>query len=130
MSVSETRLYLISYDIADPRRLQRVHAFLKKHAMPVQYSVFLARVSERRLVSLLAEINQRIDPRSDDVRAYPLPADCEAVTLGRLYLPEGVMLKDPLLDELLGGAEEQGQLQEPCDGCDNSDAEPESQAEE
>lgn len=118
MSVSEIGLYLISYDIADPRRLQRVHAFLKKHAMPVQYSVFLARMSERRLVSLLAEINQRIDPRSDDVRAYPLPAHCEAVTLGRLYLPEGVQLADPLLRELLGQRGEDAELREPCEQCD------------
>ncbi len=129
MSVSETKLYLISYDIADPRRLQRVHAFLKKHAMPVQYSVFLARVSERRLVSLLAEINERIDPRSDDVRAYPLPEHCEAVTLGRMYLPEGVVLADPLLEELLAGGAEEDQLQQRSDECDK-DAESEAEAAE
>jgi len=54
VSFSEPHVYLISYDIADPRRLQRVHAFLRRHALPVQYSVFLARLSERRLVGLLA----------------------------------------------------------------------------
>ncbi|MCS7316484.1 MAG: CRISPR-associated endonuclease Cas2 [Bryobacterales bacterium] len=118
MSVSQTRLYLISYDISDPRRLQRVHAFLKKHAMPVQYSVFVARVSERRLVNLLAEINRRIDPRWDDVRAYPLPERVEAVTLGRVYLPEGVMLADSMLDGLLGRGRREGELQEPGEQCD------------
>ncbi len=120
MSTSEVRLYLISYDITDPRRLQRVHAFLKKHAMPVQYSVFLVRLSERRLVSLLAEINQRIDPRSDDVRAYPLPERCEAVTLGRLYLPDGVHLADPLLGGLLGDGEGDEELREPSPSCDKN----------
>jgi len=101
VSFSEPHLYLISYDIADPRRLQRVHAFLRRHALPVQYSVFLARLSERRLVGLLAELARRIDPGSDDVRAYPLPQDAEPVTMGRQFLPSGVMLADPLLAPLL-----------------------------
>lgn len=105
MSFSDAHLYLICYDIADPVRLQRVHAFLRRHAMPVQYSVFLARLSERRLVQLLAEVAGRIDPRSDDVRAYPIPQDPEAVTLGRQYLPPGVLLADPLVGKMFGPAE-------------------------
>lgn len=110
MSFSEPRLYLICYDIADPSRLQRVHAFLKRHAVPVQYSVFLARLNERRLLSLLAELAGRIDARQDDVRAYPIPANCEAVTMGRQYLPPGLFLADTLLTPVLAaeGAEAAG----------------------
>lgn len=101
MSTSEPRLYLICYDVADPRRLQRVHYYLKHHALAVQYSVFLARVSERRLDSILAGVAERIDPQEDDVRAYPLPADCQPVSLGRQYFPSGLVLLDPLLNPLL-----------------------------
>lgn len=104
MSFTEPRIYLISYDIADPRRLQRVHHFLKRHAIPVQYSVFLTHLSERRLLSLLSELARRIDPRFDDVRAYPVSAQSEAVTLGRQYLPDGLLLADPLLQRLLNAA--------------------------
>ncbi|MGC8791850.1 MAG: CRISPR-associated endonuclease Cas2 [Bryobacteraceae bacterium] len=115
MSASQVRLYLISYDISDPRRLHRVYAFLKRHAMPVQYSVFLAWLSERRLLSLLGEINRRIDPRCDDVRAYPLLADCKAVTTGRLYFPDGVVSADPLLNYLLGSREPLQEAERECD---------------
>ena len=100
---------MICYDIADPRRLQKVHAFLRRHAMPVQYSVFLARLTERRLLSLLSDLARRIDPRSDDVRAYPIPREAEAVTMGRQYLPPGVVLADPLMGAVL----ESGQSDEP-----------------
>jgi CRISPR-associated protein Cas2 len=101
MSTSEQRLYLVCYDVADPRRLQRVHYYLKHHALAVQYSVFLARVSERQLQSILAGVAERIEPQEDDVRAYPLPADCQPVSLGRQYFPSGLLLADPLLDPLL-----------------------------
>ena len=120
MSFNEAHLYLICYDIADPRRLQRVHAFLRRHAMPVQYSVFLARLTERRLLHLLADLSRRIDPRSDDVRAYPIPREAEAVTMGRQYLPPGVVLADPLIGVVL----ESGPGQKPENGaaeCDKQD---------
>ena len=120
MSFSEAHLYLICYDITDPRRLQRVHAFLRRHAMPVQYSVFLARLTERRLLSLLADLARRIDPRSDDVRAYPIPRDADAVTMGRQYLPPGVVLADPLIGAVLEPTAGDEQENEPPE-CDKPD---------
>jgi CRISPR-associated protein Cas2 len=125
MSFSEAHLYLICYDIADPRRLQRVHAFLRRHAMPVQYSVFLARLTERRLLNLLADLARRIDPRSDDVRAYPIPHEAEAVTMGRQYLPPGVVLADPLIGVVLDSAAPDEPENHAAE-CDNREDQPEN----
>lgn len=84
--------WLIAYDIADPRRLGRVHRLLKKVAIPIQYSVFLAWLNERQLGWLVEQLRSRIDAREDDVRLYHLPVTTELTTLGKQWLPQGVQL--------------------------------------
>ena len=102
MSWSELRSWLIAYDIADPRRLQRVHACLKRHAIPVQFSVFVMRGDERSLLRILNEIKELINQKEDDIRAYHLPDRCEVIMLGCQSLPEGVLLPVQGLARLLG----------------------------
>jgi len=82
--------YLICYDICDPRRLQRLHRHLKRHAVPIQYSVFLFSGSERQLERCLTEAEAIIEARADDLRAYPLPKRGLKARLGRSALPEGI----------------------------------------
>ena len=91
MGVRE-RLYLICYDICDPGRLSRVARFLCKHACRVQYSVFVIEITPARLTSLLAELEELIEPEEDDVRAYPLPYECEVAMLGRQLFPDDILL--------------------------------------
>ena len=47
--------YLIGYDIADPKRLQRIHRRMTKYATPIQYSIFLFEGSEKLLTECLTE---------------------------------------------------------------------------
>lgn len=82
--------YILCYDIADPRRLGRVHRLLKKTALPVQYSVFLYTGTEARFEHCLNELAHLIDPRQDDVRAYPLPERGLRWAIGQRTLPEGI----------------------------------------
>ncbi len=93
--------WLICYDIADPRRLARVHRAACRFAVPVQYSVFWARLGRVELNDALREIATRIDPRADDVRFYPLPDNVIVHGIGRGALPEGVWLRDSALERLL-----------------------------
>jgi CRISPR-associated protein Cas2 len=85
-------LYLVAYDIADPRRLARVHRLLKNYALPVQYSVFIAWLNETQLDELVEQLRQRIDNAKDDVRLYHLPAQAKLATFGKQWLPDGVHL--------------------------------------
>ena len=39
--------YLIGYDIANPKRLCRIHRAMKTHATPIQYSIFLLEGNEK-----------------------------------------------------------------------------------
>ena len=71
MALNQIRNWLIAYDIADPRRLQRVHRFLCRHAVPVQYSVFVARCSAAKLGSIRASLAKLVKNREDDVRFTP-----------------------------------------------------------
>ena len=92
MGDSRIHTYLIAYDIADPRRLHRVHRFLKQHAVPIQYSVFVTRISEAQLARIKTGIVDRICEDEDDVRIYHIPDRTEVQLLGRSPLPEGMQL--------------------------------------
>jgi len=102
MADSQLGLYLIAYDIANPRRLGKVHRILKKQGLPVQYSVFTVVMKRPRLLRLLERIEQQIEKREDDVRCYRLPGRADAVTLGRQFFPEDVMLFTDGVDRILG----------------------------
>ena len=104
MADSRQGLYLIAYDIAEPRRLGRVHRILKKQGLPVQYSVFTVVMKRKALLGLLIEINARINVCEDDVRCYRLPDNSETVMLGKQFFPEDVMLFTRGVNRLLGGS--------------------------
>lgn len=82
--------WLIGYDITDPKRLGRVHRALVNRATPIEYSIFLFIGSETGLAECLATVNRLIDPKTDDVRCYPLPSRGLQERIGRATLPEGI----------------------------------------
>jgi len=89
--------WLVCYDIAEPRRLARVGRAAREFGVPLQYSVFWARLDGIGLGGALGAIATRIDPRADDVRFYPLPENVQITGLGRDVVPIGVDLGDPVL---------------------------------
>ena len=84
------RHHLICYDIADSRRLARIHRHLKQHALPLQYSVFLYHATASQLERRLGELGALMDPRADDIRAYPLPQRSLQLHLGPGALPADI----------------------------------------
>lgn len=100
MALNVLRGWLITYDITDPRRLARLHRFLVRQATPVQYSVFHFEGSAAQMGRLMADIEARIAPGSDDVRGYQLPEHLSIDTLGRGSSPGGVLLLSPALPNL------------------------------
>lgn len=89
-----SRGHLVCYDIADPRRLSKVHRVLVKHGVPVQYSVFMVVATREVLDELLALLRGLINESEDDLRVYPLPTRPDVTRLGRGCFPEGVCLLD------------------------------------
>ena len=94
MPASRRTPWLICYDIADPPRLQRVHRTISRHANPLQYSVFHTNATRSAIAEVLGEVAAHIDPRQDDVRAYPLLTTARPLVYGRTSLPNRVLLLD------------------------------------
>jgi CRISPR-associated protein Cas2 len=95
--VKPASAWLICYDVAEPRRLARVRRAVCEFGVPVQYSVFWARLDGAGLNAALKAVAERINPRADDVRFYPLPENAQISGLGRDVVPVGVDLGDPVL---------------------------------
>lgn len=70
------RLWLIAYDIADDERRSDVEAHLLAMGERVQYSVFECYLSQQRLETLIRQLTQAIDPKEDNIRAWPLCTWC------------------------------------------------------
>jgi CRISPR-associated protein Cas2 len=105
MALNQARKWLIAYDIASPRRLKRVHRFLRRHAIPVQYSVFVARCSPAKLGVIRSGLAGLVKPREDDVRFYPIPEPAQLFVYGRKALPEGLLLLEGKASLPLGATE-------------------------
>lgn len=87
MSQHATAKWLVTYDVANPRRLSRLFRYLKKQGVPIQYSVFQLDVSATKMATVMAQIARIIDPQADDVRAYCLPANLWEASMGKSILP-------------------------------------------
>ena len=86
--------WLIACDIAAANRLQRAHRSLCQCAEPLQPSVFRMMATRRQAEGLMSEIEGLINPKSDDVRAYPLAAKGRHLVCGPPCLPDGVLFLD------------------------------------
>jgi CRISPR-associated protein Cas2 len=90
-----TQWSLIAYDIRDPKRLRRVHAYLRQRAQALQFSVFLLETEESALRTILDGVRQRADTRHDDIRLYAVTdpsavwsAGTQQAALAGLYVPQ------------------------------------------
>lgn len=67
---------LVSYDIADPRRLRRVAKLLEAVGERVQRSVFECGLTPDGLLALRVRLRAAIDPAEDSVLIQPLCNTC------------------------------------------------------
>ncbi len=100
MASGKPVLFLISYDIADPKRLSRIHRVLKKQGLPLQYSVFTVSLTQRQLKHLLQRFERIIDHVEDDIRCYALPSRIDCQMIGEQVFPDDVLLFSAGLNQL------------------------------
>lgn len=92
MSRNERRRQLLCYDIADPRRLQRIHRRVKRTGIALQYSLFECHMRDADLQKLVADLRQLMDVRHDDIRIYGPRSDAPPIWIGAPVHGEGIQL--------------------------------------
>ena len=69
-------IYMICYDIADPKRLVKISKLLLKYGIRVQKSFFQADIERNRLDELVEQAVKILKKRRDSFFIYPLCASC------------------------------------------------------
>lgn len=86
------RRYVVTYDVSDDARRTRIFEVLKGYGDHVQFSVFLADLTEQELVSLRMSLMQHMNERDDQVLIVDLgretrPLENSLEVLGKPYRP-------------------------------------------
>jgi len=63
--MADVRAFLVTYDIASPKRWRKVYKALKRVGTRQQYSVFLCVLAARRAAALERALRSLIDPATD-----------------------------------------------------------------
>lgn len=86
------QIYIVSYDISDPKRLRRVFQTMRNWGDHIQLSVFECELTDRELVELRTELAGVIHHGEDqvlfiDVGPVAGRGDRSIESLGRTYFP-------------------------------------------
>jgi CRISPR-associated protein Cas2 len=67
---------LVAYDIANPRRLQRIARIMKDYGLRVQKSIFEVDVNPRLFAEMRRRTEAAMDPTEDGVKYFPACKGC------------------------------------------------------
>lgn len=68
-------VYLVCYDICDPKRLRRTFKLMKQFGDHVQLSVFVCRLSDRKRNDLELLLKRIIKPEDDQVLIFGIGSE-------------------------------------------------------
>ena len=71
---------LVTYDIANPKRLQRIAKIMLGYGQRVQKSIFEVSLTPAVFKQMKSHIDNTIDPAEDGVKYFPLCRKCFAKT--------------------------------------------------
>lgn len=87
-------LYLVAYDICDPKRLRNVAKTCEDYGIRVEYSLFECDLSEDMFSSLWSELTESIDEEEDAILSYRICGACvrEIESMGNVVRPGKVFM--------------------------------------
>lgn len=87
----EEHLYVVTYDVSDPKRWCQVFKLMNGYGEWLQLSVFQCRMSRKRQAMLVSELYRLIDDETDHVLILDVgPADGiepRVTSLGKTFKP-------------------------------------------
>lgn len=76
-------LYLVCYDVANPKRLRRIHKLIKSYAIGGQKSFYECWMTNVEFASLRLTVNDEIDDIEDRVHFFQLDPRMEPFFYGQ-----------------------------------------------
>lgn len=92
MSQHAAAKWLVCYDISNRKNWAQVFKLLKKHGVPLQYSVFMLTTHAATIGSLAAQITSMINPKTDDIRIYRLAENAWTYSAGSAIIPADILM--------------------------------------
>lgn len=93
--MSELRLYIVAYDISNPKRWRRVFKAMKGFGQWLQFSVFQCLLSARKRVEMEAALSEIIHHKEDQVIVLDVGlADQKRVVLSTIGKPASVVKRE------------------------------------
>ncbi|TXD34811.1 CRISPR-associated endonuclease Cas2 [Lujinxingia vulgaris] len=86
MTSTKVRLFIITYDITDDKRLRKVFEYLKQWGQHVQYSVFACALGPTSLATVKTELDALIHHDDDQVLFFDLGAEASRAQRAIDYL--------------------------------------------
>ena len=80
--MSKRALYIAAYDVADPRRLRKVHKAVKCHATGGQKSVFECFLTPLERSGLVKRVHSLIDEQEDRFALLQIEERTQPILLG------------------------------------------------
>ena len=74
--MSETRFFIVAYDISSNKRRNKVHKVLSGFGQWTQFSLFELFLTDKEYILLQNKLEKILNTEKDSVRFYPLCAAC------------------------------------------------------
>jgi len=74
--MSETRFFVVAYDISSNKRRNKVHKVLSGFGQWTQFSLFELFLTDKEYILLQNKLEKILNTEKDSVRFYPLCAAC------------------------------------------------------
>lgn len=88
--MSTERIYLVTYDISDAKRLRNIHKLMRGYGEWLQYSIFQCQLNDIAHAELIADLDLLINHNMDHVLLFDLgkthTVKPKITSLGKPYL--------------------------------------------